>query len=190
MSLRRTNKGTGSGKVTARVLQRAFAYFYYLADSRFELLVPNTFIPCCSFESDLLGLRPSGYLDEIEIKLSKADFEADFKKDCAWGGIHTRDSWKNKPKVPVKKHELILSGKHPANRFSFLMPHELAGQVEVPEGYGLYLFRPSGNRVGGVITEARRGKLLHKDKITDATKYTLARKTTYRWWRELIHGKG
>jgi len=46
---------------------------------RYEMLLPNVYVKN-SCEMDLLGVRKSGFIDEIEIKMSKSDFNADFKK--------------------------------------------------------------------------------------------------------------
>jgi hypothetical protein len=60
----------------ARDLQKAF---YTRFKTSYEILVFNTHIQGWA-ECDLLGIKPSGYVEEIEIKLSRPDFKADFKK--------------------------------------------------------------------------------------------------------------
>jgi hypothetical protein len=62
--------------VKIKDIQRAF---YYKTYQRYEMVAPNIYIDQNN-EMDLMGLRRSGYIDEIEIKLSKSDFQADFKK--------------------------------------------------------------------------------------------------------------
>jgi len=67
--------------MTAKELQ---ALFYIAKQERYELLATNIFLDWQSNEMDLLGIRKSGFIDEIEIKLTKADFKADFKKNHAY----------------------------------------------------------------------------------------------------------
>ena len=68
------------------------------------------------FESDVLALKPSGYLIEYEIKLTVSDFRADFKKRR---GSKSRYDHREK----VTRHNYLLKG-HGANRFYYVMPRE------------------------------------------------------------------
>jgi hypothetical protein len=54
--------------------------FHTLFQDKYILVGHNTFPTWSHPEMDLFGLRKSGYLDEIEIKLSVSDFKNDFKK--------------------------------------------------------------------------------------------------------------
>lgn len=52
-------------------------------DTRQHIIVPNCYInfgTSADHECDLLIIKKSGYAEEIEIKMSKSDFKADFKK--------------------------------------------------------------------------------------------------------------
>jgi len=54
-----------------------------LYNIRQHIIVPNCYINFASsadHECDLIIIKKSGYAEEIEIKMSKADFKADFKK--------------------------------------------------------------------------------------------------------------
>lgn len=53
-------------------------YKYLRKNSTLEYLLENTYI--FAWESDVFGISKSGYINEIEIKTSRSDFLADFKK--------------------------------------------------------------------------------------------------------------
>jgi hypothetical protein len=58
-------------------MQRAF---YGVHSQRYELVADNVYLGWCGGEMDIFGMRKSGFIDEVEIKLSASDFKADFKK--------------------------------------------------------------------------------------------------------------
>jgi len=155
-----------SKKLSARDLQLAFYYAHY---PKFEFMAPNVYLrhDC---ELDIFGLRKgSGYVDEIEIKMTKSDFLADFNKT-----VYVRPARK-------LKHEALQEGLLPTNRFSFLMPEKLAEKVEIPVYAGLYIYREKSGR----ISKIKQGQLLHKNKISDILKYKTAKKMAYRYWQQL-----
>ena len=50
----------------------------FKVNTTLEYLLENTYI--FAWESDIFGISKSGYINEIEVKSSRADFQADFKK--------------------------------------------------------------------------------------------------------------
>jgi len=169
--------------ITAKEMQAAF---YRHTFQRYELLVPNAFMHYTS-EMDLVGLRKSGFIDEIEIKVSVQDFKADFKKTAGVSG--KASYWPcflsgGKQSYPMTvhwpKHEAIQEGEL-TNYFSFMLPEDIADQCDVPEYAGLYIARR--DKDGHVrINEVRTAKRLNTKKITERQKYELARKMAYRYW--------
>ena len=152
-------------------MQKKFYMDYLRYTSRYEMLAPNVHIG--ANEMDLFGLRKSGFIDEIEIKLSRPDFLADFKKTS-----HTKDpngeyswSW-----IERLKHECLAEGLGKCNYFSFFMPEELANKCDIPEYAGLYTFN------GSWIKEVKKAPRLHSRKISPELKYKIARKMAYRYW--------
>lgn len=105
----------------------------------------NTFI--FDFESDFFCMSKSGYAIECEIKVSRSDFFADFKKT----------HWNKKT-----KHE-ILADKTQAfkpNRFYFAVPKDLIKKEEVPEYAGLIY-------IDSYSTIIKQAPFLHKEKLMD-----------------------
>jgi len=105
-------------------------------------------------EQDFLQVTTSGYVHEFEIKLTRADFKADFKK-TSWG------KW--------KKHELLSGTVEPPWRmtnerdgillprmFWFVAPTGLLFAEDTPEHAGLLEF--DGEKRYDPFTVAKRGR--------------------------------
>src|SRR5690606_851431 len=95
--------------------------------SRYQVMAPNVVPSTCWLEMDLLGIRRSGYVDEIEIKLDRADFKADFKKRVP-----------SNPRCHGLKHDVLAAGDGLPNYFAFAVPEGLVEPGEVPDYAGLY----------------------------------------------------
>jgi len=103
------------------------------------------------FEMDLFFLRPSGYAEEIEIKVTLADFKADKKK------VYKHDLYKR-----AFQGEVAAQKKVAPNRFSYAVPASLGINVnDLPKYAGLYILK--NNRSVGVIRD-KWPEFLHKEK--------------------------
>lgn len=113
--------------------------------SNYDHRLSNVFI--FGSESDFFAVSKSGYVVEVEIKISKADFKNDFKK--------TTSSNEN-------KHEYLLSEKtFKPNQFYFAVPEGLITTSDIPNEYGLiYCTRHNA-------TIVKRAKYLHRIKHFD-----------------------
>ena len=105
-----------------------------------------------TWESDFLALTKSGYLYEGEVKISKSDFKADFKK-------------KEKHNILQESYAKIegVEGKLRPHYFFYAVPEGLINEEDVPEYAGLvYMvnYFPYWKWV-------KQAPLLHKDKFTD-----------------------
>lgn len=151
---------------TEKHLQLAF---HSITFGRYELIMPN--IHMLHNEMDIIGVRKSGFVDEIEIKLSKSDFLADFKKSKGHSG---------------SKHYHIKNGTHFCNYFSFLLPEHLVEECKIPFYSGLYVFKHWDGKEG-YVEEIKKPPRLHSRKISDRNKYEIARKATYKYWDILAY---
>jgi len=158
--------------------------FYRHTVQRYEMLAPNIYLDWRFNEMDLLGLRKSGYIDEIEIKLTKSDFKADFKKTVKVDG-EMKSLFPCGVKYPEiinkPKHDALQEGLNHCNYFSFLIPEELVDKCVIPEYSGLYVYKVDNTGIGRV-SEIKKAPLLHKRKISDHFKYCIGRKMAYRYW--------
>ena len=153
--------------------------FFRHTHTRYDLLLPNIYINNQSSEMDLVGLRTHGFLDEIEIKVSHADFMADFRKKVT---VQVHDE-----SVEMPKHQAITSGLLMPNYFSFLISQEMFNskpEVYTGKHYGLYIYRVDANNIVRV-QEVKKAPVLHRRKVNMLTRYNIARKFQYKFWRHI-----
>lgn len=160
-------------KLTAQDIEIAVAkHFNY----RMNLIVPNvSWGWMLHHEADLIVLRPSGYCDEVEIKVTRADIKADAKK--------LTSHWENRRIA----------------RVWFAVPHGLADCAEIPAAAGIlsvmrgtydrdYTWRPW--RDGDTtwqdrVTVVRAARLRSKDSrilVSDQQRMKLAELGAMRIW--------
>lgn len=148
-----------------RELQRGFVSSWLNSTPRYRFIAPN--VQMVHNEWDLIAIRGSGFVDEIEIKLSRADFKRDFHKTEKWY---------------LKKHERLAQGEGLQNYFSFLIPESLQPSIMdlLPEHAGLYIYK------SGHAHEYIPAPRLHsKKRLTDKLRIQLGGKIMYRYWREV-----
>jgi len=106
-------------KVDAQyITRRLYSNFGYTN----QVACHNTYFG--DFESDFIYMTMAGYINEIEIKISKADYKQDFKKTKI---VNDRDSDGRHCGIKeVNRHELLKSGETGYKGFYFAMPEELA----------------------------------------------------------------
>lgn len=109
--------------MNARDIQRRLIVERYTRST----VCPN-FTPRHWFECDVCEITKAGYFVEYEIKLSRADFAADAKKEMR--------SWVDGDCVTINKHKAIASKLGPS-RFYFVCPENLIGDFELPSWAGL-----------------------------------------------------
>jgi len=167
--------------MNSETLQSAF---YRANHERYEILAPNIYLSFGTSEMDILGIRRSGFVDEIEIKISKSDFMADFKKTVMVKGERTMSAANTLyHKYDERlKHDCLREGLHVSNYFSFLIPEELVDKCEIPEYAGLYVCKIDSNGFARV-SEHKKAKRLHSRKIDIEKKYEIGRKMAYRFWQ-------
>jgi hypothetical protein len=145
-----------------------------------SMLIPNWTAPNW-WEADVARIMPSGRWTEIEIKLTKGDFQADARKldtrEARWvagrpgPGSHSR----------VKHLELPAGESKGPNQFYFAMPEALAAKVDIPVWAGLLVARQWGKRV--LIHLDKKAPELHREKFT----FALPEKNVFYWrmWKAL-----
>lgn len=149
---------------TERDMQRGFTSSWLNGTPRYDFIVPNA--QMAHNEMDLICIRKSGFVDEIEIKLSRSDFKADFCKTARW---------------LCDKHDQLANGELLPNYFSFYVPASIEEAIInlMPDHAGLFVFE------SGHATERIKAPRLHRDKVSDKIRLKLGRKIMYRYWREV-----
>lgn len=157
-----------------RLLQDAI--YIWCAIKMHEIVVPNSQL--FAWESDVVSVNRTGFIFEFEVKISRADFRADARKDRAALLID-----------PVKVHRVFgpSTFKRP-NYFYYAVPEGLILPSELPEYAGLlYIRRPVRGPVSGNVTHlVREAKRLHTEKINDKQRCQLARAVSRRYWRQRL----
>ena len=133
------------------------ALFHHVMCKRHVVAIPNTYL--YANESDMLSIPKSGYVYEFEIKISRADFKADFKKP---------------------RHELYLNkdyNKGPA-LFWYVVPYGLITVDEIPPYAGL-IYCSSESYVQEIKKPERFKK---SQKLTAEQILKLCGNLSFRYW--------
>ena len=117
------------------------------------MLIPN-WTPPGWWEADIAKILPSGRWHEIEIKLSKADFEADARK------CERIPSFNMAVANPTKHERLAAGDTSGPNQFYFALSEELAEKVTVPDWAGLYVIGVYNNN--RYLRIEKKAPVLHK----------------------------
>jgi len=122
-------------------------------------------------ECDVISISKSNFIYEYEVKISRSDFKADFKKE--------------KHKLMLEKASVIDSNindvwYYTPNYFYFVVPLNLVSIDEIPEYAGLIYI----NELLGFET-IKKAPLLHKIKATD----TFIRKLSHNLTCKLVFKK-
>lgn len=125
-------------------------------------MISNAFIFPGGWESDFFSVSDAGYLYEIEIKVSKSDFNDDFKKKS--------------------KHTLLESAEQEhnelrPNKFFYAVPRGLLPSFSIPTYAGLIEVN-NRNEQAVVIKEA---PFIHQTKLLEKYKTKLLDKFCWRY---------
>lgn len=146
------------------------AVYVHCAIKNHESVVPNSGV--FAWESDVISVTRSGFIHEFEIKVTRADFKQDAKKERARLLCD-----------PVVKS---MWGSHTCQRpnyFWYVTPEGLITADEVPDYAGLiYAVEPvvGYHLYFHTTKEIKPAKRIHNEKIADADRQQLARAMTVR----------
>ncbi|HEN3282359.1 TPA: hypothetical protein U5D21_004280 [Yersinia enterocolitica] len=144
--------------------------FYKTYSADFDIIIPNCFLVVGQGESDLLCIRKSLYIEEIETKITKQDFYNDFKKTII---VKNSDGTEY---TTVNKHAAAKEGLCFFNRHWFLLPEDIIELVDIPEHSGLMV--PYRDKIK-VIKSA---PLLHRRKADIEMIYRASSSAARRIW--------
>jgi len=139
------------------------AYFNYLTN----LVIPNVSYGFLTYEADLLVLMKSGWVDEVEIKVSLSDLKADAKKR------HTHDSPKLRRLYFAIPEYLVEKGLQ-------YIPEKAGVLVVVDKEYCNYKKEVTIKREVVKLREAKVNKVASK--LTTEDQFKLVRLGAIRVW--------
>lgn len=134
---------------------------------RHEYITPNTTL--FGFESDLITVTPAGFAYEFEIKLTRADYQADTKK-------HAKHmAYANAKHNPRKRERNVAP-----NAFYYVTPENLLENLIIPEHAGhIEVIVPNGR---AQIRLRKKAPHLHHHKLPETQLQYLARGLMIRYW--------
>lgn len=149
--------------------------FWDLWQRSHKIVVPNIFL--FNWESDMISITPRGYIYEYEIKCSKPDFKADFKKQkhqlLSGGGMQYDLQGRVNVTNIVRKSIMIPS------RFFYVFPPGLIDYADVPQYAGIITI----NRYN--IEWVRSGPKISQNKATESQYKVIAQSISFRYLRLL-----
>lgn len=162
--------------ITEADMQYAIAVQSVWIHKRYTAVIPNCFTTNMhDNEADLFAIRPSGLCDEIEIKVSKADFRVDEKKTVKILDESTPNLRWNRYN-DVSKRTALQDG-HMSNYFWYAFPKGMIDHADVPQWAGII-------EVDGLLNarEVRMPKRLHAKKMSIEAQLKQIKKLGYRFW--------
>jgi hypothetical protein len=149
------------------------AVYVHCAIKNHEIMVPNSQL--FKWESDMVSVTRTGFIHEFEIKVTRADFKQDAKKERARLLLD-----------PVVKGYFQNYPCSRPNYFHYVVPDGLITANEIPEYAGLiYAMKPVvGYRLSySTISVIKNAVRIHKERIVDAQRRQLERSMAFRYWR-------
>ena len=153
-------------RITVRDIEIAVArHFNY----RMNLIVPNVswgLLPW-GHEVDVLVVRPSGWAEEVEIKITASDIKADTQK-------------RHRQIKLIGEHDFLYEQLH---KIWFAVPEKLAGHLDIPNYAGILTYNPTATAESQILKTVR-GPALNKNarKLTSGEIYTVAHLGCMRIW--------
>jgi hypothetical protein len=148
--------------MTEREIQNSL--YVYRKGRGDKFFAPNFYF---HWETDFLAVTSAFQVYEYEVKISRADFKADLKKN--------------------EKHRTYQEGHlvtHIPNRFYYACPEGLLREEEIPSYAGLVWLQPSRRRRGFCIpTEVKKAPSLHRQPATAELIRKIGVSLMYRYWR-------
>ena len=114
-------------------------------------------------ECDVLAIWDSGFATDYEIKVSRSDFKADFKK--------------------AKHRKMERNQVAGANQFYFVVPADLVTKEEVPDYAGL-IYVSEGRQGILHLTTIKRAPKRHKQKVSEKVVRRMARSICFKFFSD------
>lgn len=169
----------GNIKITSLEIQAAI-YQLRIRNGHAEIM-PN-FTPYNWFECDVLSFTSAGYMHEYEIKVSRSDFKADFKKETRIRNPKWARGSSEEPLFLDKRKHHLLEARclDSPNYFWFVTPENLLDIGDIPEYAGWMEVYPSLR--GGTVTQILRpAPKLHSTKPSSKIRDRIKENSFYRY---------
>lgn len=160
--------------------------YWFTRHSSHESQVPNIYL--YAWESDFISVTRAGLVHEFEIKISRADFKNDFKKDDKHLSLHSGCcplSWHEYPPAlrntalcePDKLERKETKPTKRPNYFWYVCPPGIIPLDDVPKYAGL-IYTDAYYQVEPLRAAPR----LHKEHITEGQRERINRSFGFKYW--------
>ena len=137
-------------------IQNAIAYRF--SNHKYKLYNSYVF----NWESDFFSTtNDNRYIYEVEVKISRSDFFADFKKGDKHTHLYSAMKQKTYGGIGVNYH------KETPNRFYYCCPDGMITPEELPEYAGLIYFIERGEETSYNVREIKKAPFIHKNNNVD-----------------------
>lgn len=166
-------------RITCRKIQHSLAGWLRMG-SQTSIILPNVFVGGSHWESDMIEVKKSGLWYEYEIKLTVADYRADFEKK-QWNyvpeSLRKHDAYASADPIMMGTRKLIPKPK----QFYFVVPAGLLDSQDVPEHCGILEFTdPASSRSWGISAKRYPRNLKPATKLSPEWIFNLAVKASGR----------
>ena len=158
--------------IDAKYIERKL---YHKVVTPSDTAIPN-FYPKNWFECDMCRVTRAMFFYEYEIKITRSDFKADFRK----GEVRCIRTGDTSPDYYKKHYKLEHGDPYGPSNFFFVVPEGLVELDEVPDHAGLIYVSESSF---SIIKKAPR---LHKEKVSREFLLKMNSSFCFRYWSERL----
>lgn len=158
--------------------------YHYTRSANHKWQSPNAYL--FEWESDFISVTRAGLVHEFEIKVSRSDYLADFKKHKHARQVLQTGKMKIVSHVPGWTREYDCAR---PNYFWYVIPEGLVHVEEIPDYAGLLtvVWLDLYDGPLPVLSEKKRAPRLHREKATDRQLLQLGQKAVFRYWHWAIN---
>ena len=154
-----------------------------LRDSTFpDVAISHAFF--YSWESDFIRVTRSGYIHEFEIKMTRSDFTADFRKTHGWGNENKHELLAADRPMRLQYDNTYAPASVPAT-FTFVTVEGIVGPDQIPDHAGWMEFSPTYDSYVAVQHRKKAPRNSASKKVTTQDIGGLMRSCMFRYWQQL-----
>ena len=137
-------------------------------------------------EADFVSVNKNNFVTEFEIKTSRSDYKADFKKTGKHDlmkGVGRRSDYFDRD-----LRKTVWSNKPFVNYFYYVVPKDLINIDEVPEYAGLIYvtrYEMEGGGYSYICDEIKKPKRFHKNKCEDSFIMRMLRSVMFKYYNNI-----
>lgn len=163
---------------------------YVMDQKNHQMALPNLTV-LYNWECDLVSVTKAWLVHEFEIKLSKSDFKADFKKEGKHDDLNQRFSRKSThrpPQTPMQQRLIEMNPHYFKRRTPNYFWYVIGGEfeVDVPPYAGLMRIRKRGKHFRAIV--AKPAPRIHSEKMKEKNRLNAARWLSYKLKNEYYRG--